>query len=626
MATIYLWHAPDQSHIWVSARTDTPNATNARIACSANGAYTDKIVSAPITIDADGWFKAKVPGLAPGTQYQYRVEIGGTAQTGPTGTARTLPSGAASFSFVSASCAGVSSGGATGTNTGMSNHINFETARTHDPLFVLHTGDIHYRDIGTNDPALFRGAYEDVLRQTNQHQLYRERGIVYMWDDHDYGPNNSSGNSTSRQAALEAYRRYSPRGDLPEGDHPNANAAVYHSFVCGRVRVIVTDVRSDRVHYTSADTSLEVKFIFGQAQREWFYAELLAAKAAGQAILWANTKPWTGGTSGSDDGWPFYTHERREISNFFQTHDLFKRTFMVSGDMHAHAVCFGQQTNYATSPTMPGFPIFQAAPWDRNFNQTKGGPYDLLFPAATTGSTRIQQFGKINVTDTGGSTIGVQFIGYTSGNTEVISHSFTVTASAEGDSTPPPSVSGGFVAQPQSAGFIAQSQDATVTNPPGAITNLTAVAASATQINLAWTAASGAASQEVQQLSGSTWTTLATLSGTATSYQRTGLTASTSYTFRIRAVNASGATLSNQATATTQAGSTPTLPTPTISAVTALSTTALRVAFSTHGEYADYQVERNGTVVASGVTASPFDDAGLTAGTTYSYRVRGRVP
>jgi hypothetical protein len=67
------------------------------------------------------------------------------------------------------------------------------------------------------------------------------------------------------------------------------------------------------------------------------------------------------------------------------------------------------------------------------------------------------------------------------------------------------------------------------------------------------------------------------------------------------------------------------LPQPVISSVTPLSTSALRVAFSTHAEYADYEIERGGVTVASGVTESPWDDAGLTANTEYSYRVRGRV-
>jgi hypothetical protein len=68
-----------------------------------------------------------------------------------------------------------------------------------------------------------------------------------------------------------------------------------------------------------------------------------------------------------------------------------------------------------------------------------------------------------------------------------------------------------------------------------------------------------------------------------------------------------------------------TLPQPVISSVTPLSTSALRVAFSTHAEYADYEIERGGTTVATGVTASPWDDSGLTANTEYSYRVRGRT-
>jgi hypothetical protein len=67
------------------------------------------------------------------------------------------------------------------------------------------------------------------------------------------------------------------------------------------------------------------------------------------------------------------------------------------------------------------------------------------------------------------------------------------------------------------------------------------------------------------------------------------------------------------------------LPQPVIASVTPLSSSALRVAFSTHSEYEDYEIERGGVTVASGVTASPWDDSGLTANTQYSYRVRGRV-
>jgi hypothetical protein len=67
------------------------------------------------------------------------------------------------------------------------------------------------------------------------------------------------------------------------------------------------------------------------------------------------------------------------------------------------------------------------------------------------------------------------------------------------------------------------------------------------------------------------------------------------------------------------------LPTPVISGVTTLGETSLRVAFSMHTEYADYEIERDGVTVATEVAGSPYDDTGLDPATEYTYRVRGRV-
>src|SRR5205823_3133139 len=74
---------------------------------------------------------------------------------------------------------------------------------------------------------------------------------------------------------------------------------------------------------------------------------------------------------------------------------------------------------------------------------------------------------------------------------------------------------------------------------PPAPVNLVATPVSATQINLGWTAA-GATSYKVERSAdGSTgWTQIGT--STTTNYQDTGLTASTTYYYRLRGSNASG--------------------------------------------------------------------------------------
>lgn len=102
------------------------------------------------------------------------------------------------------------------------------------------------------------------------------------------------------------------------------------------------------------------------------------------------------------------------------------------------------------------------------------------------------------------------------------------------------------------AGFYECSVFGAVTQPP---TGLTATAASSSQINLAWTATSGATSYNVLRstTNGGPYSTVTT-GVTSTSYSDTGLTALTTYYYVVQAVSSYGTSSdSSPASATTQA-------------------------------------------------------------------------
>jgi hypothetical protein len=98
---------------------------------------------------------------------------------------------------------------------------------------------------------------------------------------------------------------------------------------------------------------------------------------------------------------------------------------------------------------------------------------------------------------------------------------------------------------------------------PAAPLNLTATAASSSQINLSWGAAAGATGYQVQRSNSSTtgFTTIATLSGSTGTYQNTGLAAGTTYYYRIIAT---GGSLSSAASNVAGATTTGTAATPAI--------------------------------------------------------------
>jgi len=113
-----------------------------------------------------------------------------------------------------------------------------------------------------------------------------------------------------------------------------------------------------------------------------------------------------------------------------------------------------------------------------------------------------------------------------------------------------------------SAEASATTQAAPDTTPPSTVSGFAATAASATQINLTWTAATdnvGVTGYRVERCSGAACASFAQIATPATtSYSDTGLTASTAYSYRVKAVDAAGnasASYSAEASATTQAPS-----------------------------------------------------------------------
>ncbi len=106
------------------------------------------------------------------------------------------------------------------------------------------------------------------------------------------------------------------------------------------------------------------------------------------------------------------------------------------------------------------------------------------------------------------------------------------------------------------------SQSTSDSQAPTAPGGLTAGAASSSQINLTWTASTdnvGVTGYRIERCQGAGCATFAQVgTSTATSYSATGLTAATSYSFRVRATDAANnvSGYSNTASATTQSGQT----------------------------------------------------------------------
>jgi glucose/arabinose dehydrogenase/chitodextrinase len=169
------------------------------------------------------------------------------------------------------------------------------------------------------------------------------------------------------------------------------------------------------------------------------------------------------------------------------------------------------------------------------------------------------------------------------------------------------------------------------TTAPSVPANLTATAASSNQVNLSWTASTdnvAVTGYEVERCQGASCTNYAKIAtATSTSYSDTGLSPSTTYRYRVRAVDAalnySGySTVKNATTPAITDAQAPSVPTGLSGTGVSISQINLSwTASSDNVAVIGYKVFRNGALVGTTATTT-FQDTGLIgANTTYSYAV-----
>ena len=349
--------------------------------------------------------KLSVQGLVPDTDYFYSIEVNGVVRTEANSRGRfhTFPVGKASFKIAFG-------GDSHWTDGGMS---TFDEILATKPLLFIHMGDLHYNDTNTPNPDDYRSNFDNVLNQPNEAALYRNVPLAYMWDDHDFCGNNSDGTFLGRDTARAVYKERVPHYPLAT----NAGGTIAQSFTVGRVRVIMTDLRS------AADPEFKLdnasKTHLGAAQKAWFKQELLDAHNAGfPLILWVCTNPWIGPlTPGQDsDNWTGFQTERTEIANFIKVNHI-SNVVLLSADMHALAYDDGTHSDYATGGGAPLIVLHAAALTQGG--TIKGGPYTV---GPIQGSF---QYGLLEVFDNGGPSVACRFQGVKAAQGVLMSYSFS---------------------------------------------------------------------------------------------------------------------------------------------------------------------------------------------------------
>lgn len=197
------------------------------------------------------------------------------------------------------------------------------------------------------------------------------------------------------------------------------------------------------------------------------------------------------------------------------------------------------------------------------------------------------------------------------------SYSFTVVAQ---------DVSGNLSSESNTVVITTATAPATDTEAPSAVSDLSANNTSANTTQLSWSASTdntGVINYEIFQDNSSIGN-----SGTATTFNVSGLAAQTSYVFYVRARDEAGniSNIGNSITVTTAAAQDTSPPT-NVANLNASNTTSNSTFLSWNASsdnvgVVNYAVYRNGTLISNSGTNTSFSVSGLSPNTTYTFTVR----
>ena len=199
----------------------------------------------------------------------------------------------------------------------------FYLALAQQPQFLLLLGDNVYAD--STHPELQFACHLEMRRVEEFAGLVRNVPTLAMWDDHDFGPNDSDGTAAGKEGSLASFRAVWPNppslGD-PEADP--LGAAFRYSY--GDVDFFVLDGRYHRS--PNSDPDSPEKTMLGEAQYRWLVESLAASHAPFKLIASGST--WDASRS---DGWFCFATERERLLRELGEREICGMIYL-SGDLH----------------------------------------------------------------------------------------------------------------------------------------------------------------------------------------------------------------------------------------------------------------------------------------------------
>ena len=306
---VTLWmYAPPKSKCTFSYRAEGSSKKNNKMGKLT--ALSNQAAKVPGQI-----FKSTMKGLVPDTRYHYQVSINGKADPNWKGSFKTAPLAGTptAFRLAITSCMKI------GRPQGSWNILLEEQPDLH-----LTVGDTHYAD--TTNPTVQLEHHLTYRREKEFAKVLQQVPTYAIWDDHDFGPNDSDGTAKGKEFSLAGWKQAWPNPPSGTSDTPGA----FFKFSRGDVDFFVVDGRYHRSPSRSLDD--DKKRMLGDAQFAWLLEGLKNSKAKFKIIASGSVLDHS-----KSDGWRIFTFSRHRLFDAIKKEKI-SGVMYIGGDIHKSLV------------------------------------------------------------------------------------------------------------------------------------------------------------------------------------------------------------------------------------------------------------------------------------------------
>jgi alkaline phosphatase D len=299
-----------EAWLWAYAGKGAKLQVRYRRAAQSGGKWTTLEMPAPAEHHYAG--KVLLTGLEPNTAYRYEVLCNGQTNPNWSGTFTTAPPRGKPVRFTMAfsSCMRPDR---------YPKQPAWDNMLALKPSFHLLLGDNVYAD--TTDREKLWAAHLQQRRVPEFANLIRQTPTYAMWDDHDYGPNNSDGTAKGKQDSLRAFTELfcNPAAGTKE------TAGAFYRFSWGDVDFFVLDGRYHRSPNNAPND--ETKRMLGDAQFAWLVDGLKSSRAKFKVLASGSTM------IRATDSWALFDFERKRLFKAIMDNKI-GGVIYLSGDLH----------------------------------------------------------------------------------------------------------------------------------------------------------------------------------------------------------------------------------------------------------------------------------------------------